>query len=139
MITLRGLGLGLGLLVPVLLFGCATGCPPPGYPSSINERCTYTLKVTHVDAANNEVKAKAGRFYDKNIISSEKIGYGEESRDDEFSFRVKDIDKLVSTNQLQANNVYVFSSLSGSAYLELYTPATKKKVMQYLKDKKYIE
>jgi hypothetical protein len=135
MITLRG----LVLLVPVILVGCASGCPSPGYPSPINERCVYTLKVTHVDAAKNEVRAKAGRSYDKNILSSEKIGYGDESKDDEFSFRVKDIDKLVSTNQLQADNVYLFSSFSGSAYLELYTPATAKKVMQYLKENKYVE
>src|SRR5215510_5302229 len=98
MITLKG----LVCLVPVLLVGCATQCPPPGYPSPINERCFYTLKVTHVDAASNEVKAKAGRFYDKSMISSEKISYGDESKDDEFSFRVKDIDKLVNTNQLKA-------------------------------------
>lgn len=126
---------GLVLLVPVLLFGCATGCPPPGYPSSINERCFYMLKVTHVGAANNEVKAKAGRFYEKNILSSEKIGYGEESKDDEFSFRVKDIDKLVNTNQLKADNVYIFSSSSGSPYLELYTSETQRKVMEDLKSK----
>lgn len=93
------------------------------------------LKVTHVGAANNEVKAKAGRFYEKNILSSEKIGYGEESKDDEFSFRVKDIDKLVNTNQLKADNVYIFSSSSGSPYLELYTSETQRKVMEDLKSK----
>lgn len=136
MMTLRC----LVLLTPVLLVGCATGCPPPGYPSSVNERCFYTLKVTHVDAANNEVKAKAGRFYDTNFLSSEKIGYGEESKDDEFTFRVKDIDKLVATNQLKAGDEkYMFTSHSGSPYLELYTSTTAKKVMQYLKENKHVE
>jgi len=135
MITLRG----LVFLVPALLVGCATGCPDPGGPSSVNERCFYTLKVTQIDAAANEVKAKAGRFYDMNILSSEKIGYGEESKESEFSFRVKDIDKLVNTNQLKTDNVYIFSSSSGSPYLELYTLGTNKKVMQYLKQNKYIE
>ncbi len=135
MITLRG----LVLLVPVLLVGCVTGCPEPGGPSSVNERCFYTLKVTHIDAASNEVKARAGRLYEKSILSSEKIGYGEESKEEEFSFRVKDIDKLVSTNQLKTDNVYIFSSFSGSPYLEFYTAGTNKKVMQYLKQNKYIE
>jgi hypothetical protein len=98
------------------------------------------LKVTHVDAATNEVRAKAGRFYDESFLSSNKIGYGDESKDDEFSFRVKDIDKLVATNQLKAGDEkYVFTSQSGSAYLELYTSTTAKKVMQHLKDKKYVE
>lgn len=136
MITMRG----LVLLVPVLLIGCTTGCPPPGSPSSINQRCFYVLKVTHVDAANNEVKAKAGRFYTTGIFSSETIGYAEGSKDEEFSFRVTDVDKLVNTNQLNAdNNVYAFSSFSGSPYLELYTSETTRKVIQYLKDNKHIE
>ena len=116
MFTLRS----LVLLVPLFAVGCATACPSPGHPSSVNERCFYLLKVTHVDAAGNEVKAKMGRG-----------GY---ETDEEFSFRVKDIDKLVATNQLKVgDDKYMFGSLSGSPYLELYTPETQKKVMEELK------
>jgi hypothetical protein len=116
MITLRS----LVLLVPVLLVGCATGCPLPGHPSPINERCFYVLKVTHIDAASNEVKARMGRG-----------GY---ETNEEFSFRVKDIDKLVATNQLKVgDDKHIFGSLSGSPYLELYTTETQKKVIDELK------
>ena len=51
MITLRG----LVLLVPVILVGCASGCPSPGYPSPINERCVYTLKVTAAGTSSSTV------------------------------------------------------------------------------------
>ena len=135
MITMRG----LVLLVPVLLVGCATACPEPGYPSPINERCTYRLRVTHVDAASNVVKATSGRSYAKSYFSSETTGYGKEGTDGEFSFRVKDIDKLVNTGQLKADKVYIFTSSSGSAYLELYTSDADKKATQELIEKQHIE
>jgi hypothetical protein len=91
-----------------LLGGCAewpavgSPCPPPGSPSAAHKSCWYSLKITSIDA-------------NKNVVS------GTDVKGNNFTFRVRDIEMLTNTNQLQKDQTYVFSGVSNSAYLELYT------------------
>jgi hypothetical protein len=111
MIAIRTLLMFSSLFV---LSGCAEyphvghPCPPPGWPSGALKSCWYLLRVTAIDA-------------NRNIVTGEYVG--DEVKDftvKTFTFRVRDVDKLASTNQLQQGSTYVFSSVSNSAYLELY-------------------
>lgn len=78
-----------------------TPCPHAGMPSAAHQSCWYWLKVTEIDAERNWVT-------------------GIDLRNKSSKFRVRDIEMLVRTNQLNVNNEYLFSGVSNSPYLELY-------------------
>lgn len=91
-----------------LLSGCAssitttsTPCPGPGQPSAGNHSCWYWLMITNIDP-------------DKNLVS------GTDKKGGNFTFRVREVEMLTRTNQLQKGEAYVFSGVSNSPYLELY-------------------
>jgi len=106
MISIRSLFL---LSCLALVGGCAEWphvghpCPPPGSPSASLRNCWYYLTITHIDP-------------NKNLVS------GTDVRGNNFTFRVRDVEMLTHTNQLQKGDSYVFSGLANSPYLELYTP-----------------
>lgn len=95
-----------------LVTGCSgVPCPRPGFPSEGHQSCVYILDVTKVDPNANLVTAT-------DLLNRT------------FVFRVHDLDKLTSSGQLKANEQYVFSGVSNSPYLELFTPDAA----DYLKD-----
>ena len=130
MITLRG----LIFLVPVLLIGCATGCPPPGELSGTLQRCFYVLQVTKIDPTKKEVTAIT---HPNRVMENEEYDYYGGPKGDEFTFKVPDFDSLTAPGgPLQAQpvgtpnpKVYVFSSISDSVTLELLPEATVTKLL----------
>lgn len=116
MISLRGF---LLLSVAVLLTGCTVPCAPPNLlASDPAPSCFYQLKVTSVDMNNHLVKGQLPETVHKNNDEENNFParisthFGKE-----FTFRVRDLDKL--GNQLQLGKTYEFIRLSNSAYLEL--------------------
>lgn len=131
----------LVFLAPVLLVGCATGCPPPGELSGTLQRCFYVLQVTKIDPAKKEVTAITHPTRRQN----EDDDYYGGPKGDEFTFKVPDFDNLTAPGgQLQAQpvgtsnpKVYVFSSISDSVTLELLPEATVAKLLSGRKIKNF--
>jgi hypothetical protein len=90
-----------------LLTGC--GSWPCVAPDEVIEKparhCYYKLQVTEVSLDNYLVKAK---------MPSDLPG-----NKDEFTFRVRDLDKL-EKNQIKAGGTYHFIRAGNSPYLELF-------------------
>ena len=105
MIAIRSL---FFLICLPLLYACAewpqvgSPCSGPGSPSAAHRNCWYHLTINTIDDVGNRVT-------------------GTDARGNRFTFRVRDVAMLKQTNQLTENQSYVFGSVSGSPYLELYT------------------
>lgn len=121
MIGIRNLLLFSSLVV---LSGCAEyphvghPCPPPGWPSGGLRSCWYLLQIVSIDP-------------NTKIVTGEYVG--DEVRDfttKRFTFRVRDVEMLERSGQLQAGNSYVFASVSNSPYLELYADQNSAKQME---------
>lgn len=101
-----------------LLTGCSSGpcAAPDGFMENPARHCSYLLQVTHVDLDNYLVKAK---------LPSDLQEKSEGKKPGEFTFRVRDLDKL-GKNQIKEGGTYYFVRAGNSPYLEHFPPKKEK-------------
>ena len=135
MVTLRG----LVFLIPALLIGCGTGCPPMGKLSGTLQQCSYLVHVIDVNHAKKEVTAVT---HPKRVMENEEYDYYGGPKGDQFIINVHNFDILAAPGgPLQAQplstpnpKLYVFTGTSDSVTFELLPDAT---VAKLLNEKKF--
>lgn len=94
-----------------LLTGCGTFCQAPGEPGFVNDRpCSYFMKVTKIDAQRSEVTATISTR-----VEGEKIDHNKE-----YTFPVRDLERLTSTGQVTKGKEYLFFNPNNSPNLEVF-------------------
>lgn len=140
----------LAFVFLALLAGCSKPCPRPGdvtkvYSEGPIHSCLYQLTVTEIDLNNYLIKAKLPQTIKEVAVeerykdNEHKHNYGQEtvelkkyyenkgelkkSLDDEYIFRVRDLDKLANKPYpygITTGQTYYFLRDGHSPYLELF-------------------
>jgi hypothetical protein len=99
--------------ISALLTGCGTFCQAPGEPGFVNEEpCSYLMKVTKIDKQKNEVTTTIST---RAKAEKEDIDFTKE-----YTFPVRDLDRLATNGQVVEGKEYVFFNATNGPILEAF-------------------